>query len=352
MWIPSASSERPKSRAEPSPVGGAPAPTSGAVLSRTVEDGISVAWRVNTESWLSKSDGARHTFVMTVGPNDWPAWLEDGGGGRVPIKGSCSLCRSDSNQVAIADDRVSRRHALIQVQGENEFWLVDFGSRNGTYLNDQRIVRPTRLRHRDRIKVGHVEFAFHQPQSVQRVSSNTVLADRTANDIRSAMCWLLVADIIGSTRLVKELPPDELPLLTGLWVAECKQTIETHGGRINQFLGDGFFAYWHDRERVEIAVGSALQALRRLQDKNRPPFRLATHLGQVVIGGVSVGEEERISGREVHFAFRAEKLASKLRETRLLSETAWARLAALVEAKEAGRHRLPGFEGEFGFYAF
>jgi len=187
---------------------------------------------------------------------------------------------------------------------------------------------------------------------MQRDSSKTVLADRTASDIRSAKCWLLVADIIGSTRLVKELPPDELPLLTGLWVAECKQTIEMHGGRINQFLGDGFFAYWHDRERIEISVSAALQTLHRLQDKARPPFRLAAHLGQVMIGGVSVGEEERISGREVHFAFRAEKLASKLGESRLLSETAWARLAALVEAREAGRHPLQGFDGEFDFYAF
>ena len=307
---------------------------------------------VEDQSWLFIRDGARHTGCMTTGPSDWPAWLEDAGGSRVPIKGSCSLGRSDANQVAIVDDRVSRRHALIQVQGENEFWLVDFGSRNGTYLNDQRILRPTRLRDGDRIKVGHAEFGFHQPRSMQQDSSKTVLADRTVNDIRSAKCWLLVADIIGSTKLIKELPPDELPLLTGLWVAACKQTIETHGGRINQFLGDGFFAYWHDREQVEIAVGEALQALRRLQDTARPPFRLATHLGQVVIGGVSVGEEERISGHEVHFAFRAEKLASKLGETRLLSETARARLAALVEARDAGRHRLQGFDGEFRFYSF
>ena len=56
---------------------------------------------------------------MTVDPNDWPAWLEDACGSRLLIKGSCSLGRSDANQVPIADDRVSRRHALIQVQGEN-----------------------------------------------------------------------------------------------------------------------------------------------------------------------------------------------------------------------------------------
>jgi len=285
-------------------------------------------------------------------PSDWPAWLQDHTGSRMPLKGACSLGRSVANQVAIPDERVSRRHALIQVQGENEYWLVDFGSRNGTYLNDQRIIRPTRLRHGDRIKVGHAEFAFHQPQSVSGSLPKTVLADRTASDIRSAACWLLVADIIGSTRLVKELPPDELPLLTGLWVAECKQTIETNGGRINQFLGDGFFAYWHDRERIEIAVGAALQALRRLQEQARPDFRIAMHLGKVVIGGVSVGEEERISGREVHFAFRTEKLAARLGETRLLSESAWGRLAAVVEAREAGSHSLHGFDGQFAFYAF
>jgi len=288
---------------------------------------------------------------MMLSPSDWPAWLQDQAGSRVPLKGSCSLGRSVSNQVAIPDERVSRRHALIQVQGDQEYWLVDFGSRNGTCLNDQRIIRPTRLRHGDRIKVGHAEFVFHQPQSVPGASPKTVLADRTASDIRSAACWLLVVDIIDSTRLVSEMPADELPLLTGQWVAECKQTIEANGGRINQFLGDGFFAYWHDRERVESAVGAALQALRRLQDQARPPFRLALHLGQVVLGGVSVGEEERISGPDLHFAFRTEKLASKLGETRLLSETAWARLAAVVETRAVGRHCLPGFDGQFAFYA-
>ncbi len=289
---------------------------------------------------------------MTSDPTDWPAWLEDPGGSRVPISGSCSLGRSVSNQVAVPDDRVSRRHALIQVQREGEFWLVDFGSRNGTYLNDQRIVRPTRLRHRDRIKIGHVEFAFHQPQATKGTAPKTVLADRTASDIRSARCWLLVTDIIDSTRLIREVPPNELPLLTGLWLAECKQTIEGHGGRINQFLGDGFFAYWHDRERIEVEIGAALQTLQRLQDQARPAFRLAAHLGPVVIGGVSIGEEERISGGEVNFAFRAEKLASKLGESRLLSEPAWERLAALVEARDVGRHSLAGFDGQFAFYAF
>jgi adenylate cyclase len=279
------------------------------------------------------------------------AWLESPDGDRRPIRGSCSIGRSASNQVALSSDKVSRRHALIHVQREKEFWLVDFGSRNGTYLNGQRIIQPSRLQPKDRIKIGGFEFVFHLPQSDPAATPITVVGDKTVADIRQQKCWLLVADLIDSTRLTKELPLEELPMVTGQWVAECKQTIEGQGGRINQFMGDGFFAYWHDRENAEVMVGNALHALRRLQDEARPPFRLAVHYGEVAIGGMSLGEEERISGKQVHYTFRMEKLASKLGELGLLSRAAWERLAAVVEAREIGSHEMPGFESAELMYA-
>jgi class 3 adenylate cyclase len=289
---------------------------------------------------------------MNAHPGQGLAWLADPRGNRLPIKGSSSLGRSASNQVAISDDRVSRRHAMIQLQGENEFWLVDFGSRNGTYLNGQRLTRPIRLQEGDHILVGHAEFTFHQHQSANEGAVPARLTVQTRADIRQATCWLLVADVVGSTQLVNELPPDELPLVMGRWVADCKLTIEASGGRVNQFMGDGFFAYWHDRERVEAGIEVALKALQRLQEQARPVFRFVLHLAPVVLGGVSVGEEERISGSGVHFAFRMEKLAGKLDAPRLLSVAAWERLAALVSAREVGPHALPGFEHRFLFYTF
>jgi adenylate cyclase len=289
---------------------------------------------------------------MSDVPSDWPAWLEDARGTRVPIRGSCALGRSASNQVALPDEKVSRRHAAIQAQGQDEFWLVDFGSRNGTSLNGRRISHPTRLQHGDCLRIGPFEFVFRRLQQSATGPSPTVLACQTVAEIRPAACWLLVADIIDSTRLVKELPPDELPLVTGQWLAECKLTIEGYGGQINQFFGDGFFAYWHERERVEIAIEKALQALHRMQEERRPPFRVALHRGLVVFGGAALGEEERISGQEVHFAFRMEKLAGALGHPRLMSEAAWKRLSVLLETREVGAHPLHGFEGQFAFYAF
>jgi adenylate cyclase len=288
---------------------------------------------------------------MSNTPAEEPAWLEDTSHQRTPIRGLCSIGRSASNQISLPSDKVSRRHAIIQVQRENEYWLVDFGSRNGTYLNGRRIVQPTRLHPEDRVQVGPFEFIFRTPQAQGLAGGGTVVTNTTVADIRFATCWLLVADIVGSTKLLKELPLDELPTVTGRWVAECKQTIEEHGGRINQFMGDGFFAYWRDHEGGAADVAKALRALCRLQEQGRPPFRMVVHYGQVVIGGVALGEEERISGGEVHFVFRMEKLAGKLAENLLLSHPAWERLAASVEVREVGHHKLPGFETEVPMYA-
>jgi adenylate cyclase len=284
-------------------------------------------------------------------PDDCIAWLEDEGGNSLPIRGVCSIGRSASNQIPLVDDRVSRRHAVIQAQQEGEFWLVDFGSRNGTFLNDKRIAQPTRLHPGARVRIGRFQFVFHH-RAASQPAPISMPADQTVSDIKLECCWLLVADIIDSSRLVQEIPADELPLVTGQWLSDCKQTIEGSGGRINQFMGDGFFAFWRDRERVEQNIHSALEALRRMQEQARPQFRFVLHLGQVAIGGVSVGEEERISGSEVHFVFREEKLCGNLGEARLLSEAAWGRLSALVAAREVGRHSLSGLDGQFQFFAF
>lgn len=287
---------------------------------------------------------------MTTAPP--AAWLENPQGSQFPIQGVCSLGRAASNQVSLPCDKVSRRHALIRAQSENEYWLVDFGSRNGTYLNGRRLNQPTRLNHGDRLAIGSFEFVFRMKPSSEAAGDGTALGQATVTDIRQVTCWLLVADIIDSTGLVQSLPLDELPAVTGRWVAECKHTIEEHGGRINQFMGDGFFAYWREYEGSAVLVARALQALGRLQAQERPAFRMVAHHGGVVLGGFSVGEEERISGAEVHFVFRLEKLAGALGEVRLLSHPAWQRLSALVDAREAGRHQLPGFEPAIRVYAF
>jgi adenylate cyclase len=169
-----------------------------------------------------------------------PAWVEHAGGERVPIIGACSIGRAPSNAVVLNDERVSRRHAIIQAQEQGESWLADLGSSNGTYLNGRRLSEPARLADGDRIEVGPFALVFRQPGPVREPGMDPLTEDQTIPALKRATCWLLVADIVGSTRLNQALAAEQVSTLTSDWLTACKQIIAETGGSIDKFLGDGF----------------------------------------------------------------------------------------------------------------
>jgi adenylate cyclase len=280
------------------------------------------------------------------------AWLERAGGDPVNIRGTCSIGRAPANQIVLADEKVSRRHAFIHCQDEDEFWLVDLGSSNGTYLNGRRVTQSLQLRDQDRIQIGPFGLVFRQPHAAHDVAVEPTDIDKTIRDIKSVHCWLLVTDIACSTQLNRRLSPEELPVVTGRWFSNCKRVIDDCGGAIDKYLGDGFLAYWHHGERTAGDVARALAGLKKIQESEQPPFRIVAHLGRVFTGGVTASGVERLFGAEVNFIFRMERLASGLALQCLLSEPAYERVKAHLPGREAGRHALQGFEGEHPFFSF
>lgn len=284
--------------------------------------------------------------------NNPPAWLESAIGVRTPIHGTCFMGRAPTNTIVLTDDKVSRRHALIHAQGQEEFWLVDLGSSNGTYLNGRRVSLPSQLNDNDKVSVGNSVFAFRHPKAPTIVGPDRDSVEKTIQEIKSANCWLLLADIESSTQFLQNISQDELPMITGRWLAACKQIIDDNGGTINKYLGDGFFAYWQDREGIAASVAQALAAFKPLQAKEQPRFRVVLHFGQVMMGGAASMGEESLLGKEVNFAFRMEKLAASLGALRLMSEAAGAQLKSLTSTASEGRHPLSGFDGDFAFHSF
>jgi adenylate cyclase len=88
------------------------------------------------------------------------SWLRLPDGERHDLNGTCSIGRSPENSLQLPDHEVSRRHAIIQAQGEREFWLVDLGSANGTYVNGRRISQSVRLHNSDIIRIANNELEF------------------------------------------------------------------------------------------------------------------------------------------------------------------------------------------------
>jgi hypothetical protein len=105
------------------------------------------------------------------------AELERPSGGRFRLKGFCSLGRTETNDIMLPDVKVSRRHALIQKQGQDELWLIDLGTPNGTWVNGERLSRSTLLRDKDQIDIGPYRLVFHQPKAPRREAQ--AASDRT-----------------------------------------------------------------------------------------------------------------------------------------------------------------------------
>ena len=284
-------------------------------------------------------------------PLEEGAWLEAADGKRHPIHGSCSLGRIAANTIVLESSKVSRRHALIHLQNIGEPWLIDFGSSNGTFLNKQRIHQPIRLSDGDQITIGDEVFKFHQPLAVSD-QYKTAVMQRTLREIERIPCWLLLTDIRNFTPLSRSMQSEDLDVLLGAWIFICKEIIENHHGFINKYLGDGFLAYWPDAATTPEEIAVVVSALKELQGKKSPDFRVVVHFGPVAIGGIASMGEESLMGSEVNLIFRLEKLASSIGEPCALSEAAHMKLGELVPVRSLGEFELKGFEGKCAFFAF
>jgi adenylate cyclase len=282
--------------------------------------------------------------------NEQGAWLETPGRDSIQIQGNCSIGRSAKNTMVLDSPKISRRHAIINVQNVGEFWLIDLGSSNGTFLNKRRVHQPVRLCDQDQIIIGDFVFTFRQPIEVTGEYQSTVI-ERTIREIENVACWLLVADIENFTPLSRSLTSDKLATLIGGWVATCKEIIEAHEGMIDKYLGDGFFAYWREDKDAAKNVADALAPLKQAQARNEPRFRVALHFGLVAIGGVPSMGEESLMGKDVNFVFRMEKLAGSLGISLLTSAAGKAKLESLIKCEPAGEHELKGFEGKHEFFS-
>ena len=78
---------------------------------------------------------------------------------RRPLEGRVTIGRDPANSMQIRDILLSRKHCLLEPEGDR--WvLVDLNSRNGTFVNFERISRCP-LTDGDRILIGRTVISFH-----------------------------------------------------------------------------------------------------------------------------------------------------------------------------------------------
>lgn len=273
-------------------------------------------------------------------------WIEKSGGGQIPVEANCHFGRSASSEVKLVSVGASRRHAHIHAQHTGshvEYWLVDLGSTNGTLVNGKRLIIPCRLKNGDGIRIADEEFVFKTKFDALGLAADSEIA-ATVPVRASQRCWFLMVDIKRYTSLASQLDPNVLAQKVGTWVRQCRDIIEAGGGVVDKFLGDAIFAYWVDGDNCAPVVAKVVRELVRLQQARNPDFRLVLHQGRASISG-GAGGADNVSGSEVIYVFRMEKICSTLGTDSILSAAAATVLNAACACEPVGSHALDGFPG-------
>ncbi len=78
-------------------------------------------------------------------------------------RGTAMIGRAHDAEVRIIDDGVSRHHARLRYD-TGGLWVSDLDSRNGTFVNGEKITTPTPLKNGDKVQIGAatvLRFAYH-----------------------------------------------------------------------------------------------------------------------------------------------------------------------------------------------
>jgi len=75
----------------------------------------------------------------------------------IAVQGTLYVGRDSGCQIYIPNQRISRKHAKISVTSTN-ILLEDLNSTNGTFVNGQRVDRPTAIKLGDQLKFNELEY--------------------------------------------------------------------------------------------------------------------------------------------------------------------------------------------------
>jgi diguanylate cyclase (GGDEF)-like protein len=125
-------------------------------------------------------------------------YQRDGGAGRcikldrLPLR----LGRDPNNELVLADDGVSRRHARIEKRSERMV-LMDVGSTNGTLLNDAELSGIAELRTGDRIQVGSTIFKYLSASDLEAALHEQIFSNATTDALTGLRSKRHLSDELG-----------------------------------------------------------------------------------------------------------------------------------------------------------
>lgn len=257
------------------------------------------------------------------------------------LGGNCwTVGRGDDNNFVLPDRWISRNHAMLQRMETGEFYLIDLGSRNGSFVNGRRVSVPVTLHNGDRLTFGQTELEFYTPNVEQSVESSMGADSQeftaTATLHVRRLISVLVVDIRNFTVMTRQIDEKVLSEVIGTWFRCAGDIIREYGSWVDKYIGDAVMAVWiHGAQGVSheemMRIAHALSALNKMTSKLHEryplpfPLRIGAGLntGYAMVGNTGTGDRPDYTalGDTVNAAFRLESSTKQIGMDVALGET-------------------------------
>ena len=272
------------------------------------------------------------------------------------VNNTATLGRSADNTIPLPGNHVSRQHAIVRCHNAFQYQILDLGSRNGTFVNEQRVVMPVVLESGARIRIANYQLIFDQtPDDEPGEHADLTLAATSAEGHHSTLSVaILVCDIRGFSTMAEKLEERELAQIIGNWFRDTGNAVQSAGGIIDKYIGDAVLAYWPARDQqgtecatcLDVALTIRELAATRSWPGTEGPFRvaIALHFGRVTSGNIGqvALRDATIIGDAVNTAFRLEGVTKDLNQNLVLSQDFITVLPPGREFVDFGEFQLKG----------
>lgn len=241
---------------------------------------------------------------------------------------------------------------MLQCTETGEFYLIDLGSRNGSFVNGRRVSIPVTLRNGDRLTFGQTDLEFHCPTAAGNHESSVTGDKDTLTStlhVRRLMS-VMVVDIRDFTVLTRQLDEKILSAVIGTWFRHAGNIIRQYGSWVDKYIGDAVMAIWfHGSQGVTqeeiLNICKALSDLHKitmdLSNKYPLPFNLrigaGINTGYAMVGNTGSGDRPDYTaiGDTVNAAFRLESATKEIGLDIAIGETTHEYLLTLA-GKDTG----------------
>lgn len=279
------------------------------------------------------------------------------------IKNYWTVGRGQENDLILDDQWISRNHAILQTTDTGDFYLIDLGSRNGTFVNGRRVSIPVTLRNGDQVTFGKTEVEFYCPAGLHPTYGTVNPMDvytLTSTLHERQLTSVMVVDMRNFTGLSRQLDDTVLSQLIGNWFREAGNIIRAAGSWVDKYIGDAVMAIWfhgadnvNPQEIIQIfrAVNQINQMTQKLSDHYPLPFELrigaGINTGYAMVGNTGSGDHPDYTaiGDTVNAAFRLESATKEMGFDVVIGETTFSYLADLQVVKEIFQQNTVNLKG-------